>query len=159
MWFFGIQMTQGPARINVLCVAFVCLTFQWLMQGQCLCVNLPTPLTKLPSAVASHTSWDYQPDAEATGPGTFCWWCVINVFDSTLNLDHLKSLAALWGTHARGALCGMMLFHLPSVVALVSARKVLCCQPPQLVFCVRCICSCFFFFFYPNVSQAKLHVS
>lgn len=124
MWFLrsvGIQMTRGPARSNLLRVAFPCLTFRWLMRGQCLCVNLPTPLTQLPSAVASHTSWDYEPDAEAGGAGTFCGQRVINVFDGTLRRDHLKSWTALWGIHAHGVLCGTMLFHLPSIVTLVAA--------------------------------------
>lgn len=119
LWFMGIQITWSPARSNLLYVAFPCLTFQWLMQGQCLCVNLQTPLTQAPlSCCHAHVLTLL---ARCWGAGTFCGQCVINVFDSTLNLDHLKSLIALWVTRAHGVLCD---------TKLLSSGLSLCCFLP-----------------------------
>lgn len=95
-YFMCIQITWSLARSNLLFSAFPRMAFQWLMQGQWICVNLSTPLTHtIPSPAPLHMVWYYLPDAEERGAGTFCGQYVINVFDSTLNLDHIKSLTLL----------------------------------------------------------------
>ena len=87
--------------------------------------------------------------------------CVINVSDSTLNLDHLKSLTALGGIRAHGATCGPTLRNRAGIVTLVSSPQsaAFSAAAKYLQPFYFCECEIFALDVYVDVSPAKLQLS